>query len=237
MEPLNEPPQSNPPQLPPAAAPPVIAYCRACGKGLTEEMSRNYQGTIYCAEHVPQTTSSSGQSEWSPGAAATVVPPPVSRAAGTSPGLAFVLGLIPGVGAIYNGQYAKGFVHVLITGVLFTLTSHDAGAAESFFEMFIPVWFAYMAFEAYHTAKKQAAGEPVDEFSSIFPNQAAQGLPILPLLLIALGVLFLLNNLDIIRIRQLAPYAGPLFLIGLGVYLLYARMRANAVGEVSHERR
>ena len=27
---------------------------------------------------------------------------------GASPGLAFLLGFIPGVGAIYNGQYVKG---------------------------------------------------------------------------------------------------------------------------------
>jgi len=34
--------------------------------------------------------------------------------ADVSPGLALFLGLIPGVGAIYNGQYAKGMVHAII---------------------------------------------------------------------------------------------------------------------------
>ena len=33
-----------------------------------------------------------------------------------APGLAFALGFIPGVGAIYNGQYLKGLVHALIFG-------------------------------------------------------------------------------------------------------------------------
>ena len=39
--------------------------------------------------------------------------PPIRPAKGSSsPALAFILGfLIPGVGAIYNGQYAKGLVH------------------------------------------------------------------------------------------------------------------------------
>ena len=35
-----------------------------------------------------------------------------------SPGLALFLGMIPGVGAIYNGQYAKGMVHAIVWGVL-----------------------------------------------------------------------------------------------------------------------
>jgi hypothetical protein len=205
-----------------------------------------FQGTVYCTEHLPLQASAAPPpppaSDWSPGGAATVPPPPppvYASASSVSPGLAFVLGLIPGVGAIYNGQYGKGFVHVLITGVLFTLSSNDTNGSETFFGLFIPVWFAYMAFEAYHTAKKKTLGEAVDEFSSIFPNHGSgTGFPILPVLLIVLGVLFLLNNLDILRLRQLVPYAGPLFLIGLGAYMLYSRLRANiAPGEVSHERR
>ena len=35
---------------------------------------------------------------------------------GASPGLAFLLGFIPGVGAIYNGQYVKGLIHVVVLG-------------------------------------------------------------------------------------------------------------------------
>ncbi len=41
----------------------------------------------------------------------------------TSPGLAFLLGWIPGVGAIYNGQYIKGLVHAAIFGLLISLIS------------------------------------------------------------------------------------------------------------------
>ena len=45
-----------------------------------------------------------------------------------SPGLAFALGLIiPGVGAIYNGQYAKGLVHVLILSLLFMAAQSSSG--------------------------------------------------------------------------------------------------------------
>jgi hypothetical protein len=223
-------PENNPPQ-------PIIAYCRACGKGLNLESVTNYQGTAYCAEHVPQMAPS----------AATVPPPPLSSSSSTSgpvrpdapsPGLAFVLGLIPGVGAIYNAQYAKGFVHVLVTGLLFSLSGRDSGIMEPMFETFSVVWFFYMAFEAYHTAKKKMLGEPVDEFSSLFGKPGVgTGFPVLPILLIVLGVLFLLNNLDILRIRQLMPYAGPVLLIALGFYMLLGRLRNNSrPAEASHER-
>ncbi len=44
-----------------------------------------------------------------------------------SPGLAFLLGLIPGVGAIYNGQYAKGLVHAIIVGLMISIMSQQCG--------------------------------------------------------------------------------------------------------------
>ena len=33
--------------------------------------------------------------------------------------------------------------------------------------MSVVAWMAYMAFEAYHTARKRRMGEPVDEYSSL----------------------------------------------------------------------
>jgi hypothetical protein len=39
---------------------------------------------------------------------------PVHRPGEPSPGLAALLGFIPGVGAMYNEQYAKGIVHLMV---------------------------------------------------------------------------------------------------------------------------
>ncbi len=41
---------------------------------------------------------------------------------------------------------------------------------QPLFGMMIAVWIFYMAFEAYHTAKRRQLGQPVDEFSSIVPR-------------------------------------------------------------------
>jgi hypothetical protein len=136
------------------------------------------------------------------------------------------LGLfIPGVGAIYNGQYAKGVIHVLILGLLISIMGSGAGGGlEPLIALSMAVFVFYMAFEAYHTALKRQRGEPVDEFSSILPmGSAGRGFPVGPVLLIALGVIFLLQTLEIVRLYQIVRF-WPVFLIALGCYMLYARM-------------
>lgn len=171
---------------------------------------------------------------------ATAVPPATPVNLSVSPGLAFILGLIPGVGAIYNGQYAKGLLHVVVLGTLISLANAGAinGGAGPLFGLMIAAWFFYMAFEAYHTARKRMLGHPVDEFSSIIPLRGRSRFPAAPVLLIVVGLLFLLNNLNLIRFYEVARY-WPLFLIGLGVYMLYVRLTGTpATGpEAANEQR
>jgi hypothetical protein len=188
----------------------AVAFCRTCGKPLCQACQRTVQGTVVCDEHAPQ----------------QVPPPPVPRVpSDVSPGLAFVLGLIPGVGAIYNGQYAKGVVHVVIFGLLISiLSSGDVHGLEPLFGLLIAIWYFYMPFEAFHTARKRQLGETVDEFSSIFPLRTRRpGLPIGPVVIIALGVIFLLNTMNVIAFEQIVRW-WPVALIALGAYMLYCRI-------------
>ena len=209
---------------------PAVAYCRMCGKALAPADQRFSGGIVYCQDHVPVVAQ--------PPSPYTA--PAAARTPGSdvSPGLAFLLGLIPGVGAIYNAQYAKGLVHLVIFGLLISIVNSNAvDGLEPLFGVMIPGWFFYMAFEAYHTAKKRQMGLPVDEFSSIVPLRKT-GFPVAPVLLIAIGVLFLLSNLDIIRLAHMLRY-WPVFLIALGVYMLYARISGEPAPpptEASHER-
>lgn len=218
---------------------PATAYCRACGKALCAACQHTAQGTIFCAEHAPATEAATPSPSASTWTAPSSPPPSPAWNVSVSPGLAFILGLIPGVGAIYNGQYAKGVIHVVILGLLISIESSGAtGGMEALFGLLIAAWFFYMAFEAYHTAKKRQLGQPVDEFSSLLSLRSG-GFPVAPVLLIVLGVVFLLHNLEIIRFHQIARY-WPVALIALGLYLLYARTtgegRVAGPGEDSHER-
>jgi hypothetical protein len=78
-------------------------------------------------------------------------------------------------------------------------------------------------------------GQPVDEFSSLMPGHGGSRFPIAPILLIALGVVFLLNNLELFELRRMLRY-WPVMLIALGLYMLYLRMAGNA-SEVDRDRR
>jgi len=206
---------------------PATAFCRTCGKPLCDACKRPAQGSVYCEEHVPAQAATAARP------AAPVYSPPPAAEPGVSPGLAFALGLvIPGVGAIYNGQYAKGLVHAVIFGLLVSiLSSGSAHGMEPLFGFLIAAWVFYMALEAYHTAQKRRAGEPVDEFSSLI-NLHTRGsrFPAGAVVLIGLGVLLLLNTTDIIPLEKVLRY-WPVLLILLGVYLLYVRL--TGLGERS----
>ena len=91
---------------------PATAYCRACGKPVCDQCRRDAYGTVYCDEHVPAPAAAPRPRRLPRLRRPAIAPPPappVYVRTDVSPALAFFLGLIPGVGAIYNGQYAKGW--------------------------------------------------------------------------------------------------------------------------------
>jgi hypothetical protein len=57
---------------------------------------------------------------------------------------------------MYNEQYAKGLVHLLIFAVLVSL-SHEVGI----FHLFVFGWVVYMVIDAYHTARARRDGTPL----------------------------------------------------------------------------
>ena len=155
---------------------PATAYCRTCGMPVCDDCRRDAFGTVYCAEHAPAPAAAAApRRRWPtpvslpppPGYAPPPPPEPPragfvvaaglpvpARPGSVSPALAFFLGLIPGVGAIYNGQYAKGIVHGLVWGLLMSIAnSRAANGLEPIFVMLVIVWWAYMAIEAHRTAQ------------------------------------------------------------------------------------
>lgn len=143
-----------------------VAFCQQCGKGLTNETIRRAGSAIYCEPCLvtrlegAQTGQSAG---WAPVGAApasgTNAPgqPGVPASNAPSPWLAAFLGLIPGVGAMYNGQYAKGVAHLVIFAVLDSLAKN----VNDVFGLLVAGWVFYQAFDAYHTAKARRDGTPL----------------------------------------------------------------------------
>jgi hypothetical protein len=133
-----------------------------------------------------------------------------------------VLGFIPGVGAIYTGQYLKGLIHILIFGGLVALLSQGPGpAAATILGLSLAGFIVYMIVDAHRTAKAKAAGLAVaDGWGG--GSVAAGRLPTGPIVLIGIGIFFLLQTLGVFE--NLSRYFFPLILIILGVVLLLRRM-------------
>jgi hypothetical protein len=242
---------------------PATAYCRTCGMPVCEECRRDAFGTVYCAEHAPAPVSAQappmpGYAPPGPAPAPGYTPPssgfapppgfappssgytpPPFRAQSTvSPALAFFLGMIPGVGAIYNGQYAKGLVHAIVWGLLMSIAnSRAANGLEPIFVMLVIAWWAYMAFEAHRTAQKLQAGEAVDEYSSLVPMRGrGDQAPVAGVALVVLGTLLLLHTLELLDFDRVARY-WPVLVIALGVYLLWGVFAGHGAGKAASEAR
>jgi Domain of unknown function (DUF5668) len=124
----------------------TTAYCQNCGKALCAACVRNAgNGQILC-----EPCSMAWQNVQQPFVGATM--------GGPNPSVAAVLGIIPGVGAMYNGQYFKGLIHVVIFVVIISITTHFG-----LFGLFIPAWILYQSFEAFHTAKAIRDGQPIPD--------------------------------------------------------------------------
>jgi TM2 domain-containing membrane protein YozV len=195
------------------------AFCRTCGKSLCEECKRDVRGVIYCEECIAARLAGTAPGVGAPGAG--------------NPVLAALLGLIPGVGAMYNGQFGKGLVHVVIFAVLVTLA--DSGQYEPLWGILIMFFFFYQVFDAYRTAKARLLGQPVpDDPLGLSrglwsPGESAGSFSHVPtgaIVLIGLGVLFLLSNAGLFHWHWIGKL-WPLILIALGIRMYMRRHSAT----------
>jgi len=208
---------------------PAVAFCRSCGRPLCSVCQRVEEGTVYCDEHAPSMAYAGGGAAANPYMAPPPPPPPTPvTPIQTSPGLAFLLGLIPGVGAIYNGQYVKGLLHAVVFGLLVSITNGtDESSGHIFLSICTMAFYFYMPFEAYHTARKRQLGLPVEEWSSLVgQNRFSSSVPMGPIVLIAIGILFLLHSLHVLDFRAIGRF-WPVVLIIIGGAMLYGRLRGR----------
>lgn len=131
---------------------PAVAYCRTCGKALCENCKRDVMGAIYCEPCIAARLQGAQP-------AAGAVPPPPPVASTPSPGVAMLLGFIPGVGAMYNGQFMKAFAHMVIFVLLIIATDNISGL----FGLGIGFFVFYMVFDAYKTAEAKRMGLPLPD--------------------------------------------------------------------------
>jgi hypothetical protein len=151
----------------------------------------------------------------------------VQAAGGASPEAAFLLGLIPGVGAIYNAEYFKAALHLIIFATLVTLADGTGYSGETIFGFLAFGFFVYMPFEAYYTAKKRKLAREginlITPFDQLNEQLGISGTGNLELwggvVLVALGVLFLLDNFNLVSLREVKRF-WPVLLVLAGFFMI-----------------
>jgi hypothetical protein len=201
-------------------------YCRNCGKPMCAACVRPVRDVFYCEDCLASIVGVPAGPSVSPGAAvfapatatATSASPRVS-----SPGLpwvAFLLGLFPGLGAVYNGEYNKALIQIVVFASIIVGLNSDLGdGPETALSLLLAGFVLYMGFDAMRTAKTRSLGEaPQDPLEAWSKDR-----PIGPMILIAMGALFLLNNFGFFSFFHIHRL-WPLVLIAVGVLMFRNRM-------------
>jgi hypothetical protein len=191
-------------------------------------------GVVYCenclAERVAGTAPPASPYQPAP----RYVAPAQTTGGGPNPALAGILaGFFPfGVGAVYCGQYAKGLAHLIVFVLLIVGQANaSSDALHIVLGLTIAGFYLYQIIDAIRSAKALQAGQPAPDpfglgsmFSPGDRQDFTRGVPMGAIVLIGLGVLFLLQNLNIWFLEF--DRMWPLGLIFLGVWL-YAKRRAS----------
>ncbi len=194
----------------------ATGFCRNCGKALCPACTRDVRGALYCE----------------PCLANIVAPPPAAvppAHAGPNPGVALALGFIPGLGAVYNGEYVKALIHVFVFAGLIAAQTNDISAGyHAFLGIALGAFCLYMPIEAYHVAKaKQMGVAPPTPLMSAPESPSGEQRPVGAIVLIALGVFSLFGSLGLLNWDWFGKL-WPVGLIALGVWLLADRFKRSA---------
>ena len=179
-------------------------------------------------------------------------PPPVGQAVPASmqgamprlqrksPFLAGLLSLMPGIGQIYVGYYALGFIHiaVFVTTIflLVRMSINSFSALTPALGVFLGFFVVYNIVDAsrravlYNLALDGVQGIQLPDMNASLPRLQLQGSVTGGAALIALGVVLLSNTLLGFSLDWLASW-WPLGLVALGAYLVAkAREERRAAG-------
>jgi len=189
----------------------ATGFCRNCGKALCPECTREVRGALYCEQCLAGLLAAPSALE--PGKAEV------------NPGLAATLGIIPGLGAVYNGENMKALIHVLIfAGLIAALSSDLPDSATAFVIVAFICFCFYMPIEAYRTARARRDGQP--EPANLIDGGESRK-PIGAFILIGIGVLILLGNFGLLQQEWLRK-AWPVALILVGGFILWDRLKKNS---------
>jgi hypothetical protein len=178
--------------------------CNACHKHLCSECAHKIKGKAYCQDCLIE------GAEW----AATIKG---LKLPSDSPRRAALCAIVPGLGAVYNGEYLKAITYFAVWAALAML----GGRISGIFVFGAIVFVLFTMFDAYRSAeamvRMQIKSVPISEASRKDKTIVAWGV-----FLMILGLFFLLENvLPFYYLNKL----WPLIFVFLGGYLVYRALQ------------
>lgn len=186
-----------------------VHNCHTCGKLLCEACSHRVRGNVYCQDCLVQ------GAEWSAAVRDLRIPKDAAKRAA-------LLALIPGMGAVYNGQYFKAVAYL----VTFVSLSFAGSEIHGVFRLAAFSFYIFMIFDAYRTAEEiQSLRLRREEVANVGkPGDLTS--PVWGFLLIVLGLFLTMFNFDIIT-PELFRKLWPLVVILIGLFLVYRGRAAD----------
>ncbi|NOR53895.1 MAG: hypothetical protein GQ536_07395 [Candidatus Aminicenantes bacterium] len=139
-----------------------------------------------------------------------------------SPALAGILSFFPGIGQIYNRQVNKGFLFILIFAGLVTIQQNEAG--QPFFGLILAGFWIYQFMDAIQIARtinrRALKQEEEEELIEELPQFFKTGSIFWGVIILALGVVFLLANFELISYITIWNF-WPVVVIVIGGKLIY----------------
>jgi Domain of unknown function (DUF5668) len=211
----------------------AVGFCRNCGKPMCSTCVRPVRDVLYCEDCLAGIMGIPGAQPATdvtglPPASGALPPlpavPPIPARSASSPGAAFILGLIPGLGAVYNGQYNKALIHIVVFfSIIVGLSSDIEDSAKVVLSFLLAGFILYMAFDAHRTARAKALGDVTADPIESWGKER----PVGPIILIALGALFLLNNFSWFPFYRIGRL-WPVILIAVGILLFRKRLGSGS---------
>lgn len=179
--------------------------CSACRKFLCDDCANQIQGKPYCRDCLVQGV------EW-------VTTVKDLRLPSDSPKRAAAFAIIPGIGAVYNNEYLKAITYFAVFASLIVMGDTVSGV----FGFGAFVFLVFTIFDAYRSAESIARRRLQADTSAEEPLRQDKSVFGWGIFLIALGILFLLQNfISFYYLNKM----WPIIIVLTGAFLVFRSLR------------
>ncbi len=146
----------------------------------------------------------------------TGAPPPHPNQNAHSPLIAGLFGLVPGLGAAYNGQNIKALLHFIVPISLLQLGDIFSHQVELPLFLGAAAFYVFSIYDAVRTARRAALGEDIQSEDAALKRMLRENTTTLGALLTGVGVLTLIDLFFPYHVQRFWPF----LLILAGLFLL-----------------